>query len=111
MKLEDRMLQSIKRRTSSVVLRSDFANRARASQVTEVLNNLQKKGVLIRIGTGVYSKTRKSSITGAIIPAGSLETLSVEVFKRMKINVRPGRAATEYNSGATTLSPIALHSL
>lgn len=105
MKLEERMLRSIRQRNSNVVFRSEFSRMGSSSQVTEVLKSLQAKGILVRIGTGVYAKTRKSSITGAIIPAGSLETLATEALKKMGVQVRAGSAAAEYNSGRTTQLP------
>lgn len=105
MKLEDRMLRSIKLRSSNIILRADVAKLGSASQVSEALNSLRKKGVLVRIGAGVYAKTRKSSVTGATIPAGSLETLATEALKKMGVPVQIGRIASEYNSGRTTQMP------
>ena len=105
MKLEERMLKSIKLRNSNIILRADVAKLGSASQVSEALKSLQKKGVLVRIGTGVYAKTRKSSVTGATIPAGSLETLATEALEKMGVKVQSGRVAAEYNSGRTTQMP------
>jgi len=105
MKLEERMLRSIKLRSSNIILRADVAKLGSASQVSEALNSLLKKGVLVRIGTGVYAKTRKSSVTGATIPSGSLETLATEALKKMGVRVQVGRIAAEYNSGRTTQMP------
>jgi pyridoxine 5'-phosphate synthase PdxJ len=105
MKLEERMLKSIKLRNSNIILRADVAKLGSASQVSEALKSLQKKGVIVRIGTGVYAKTRKSSVTGATVPAGSLETLATEALERMGVQVQAGRAAAEYNSGKTTQMP------
>ena len=76
-----------------------------ASQVTQALKALQVKGVLLRIGTGVYAKTRKSSVTGALIPAGSLETLASETLKKLGVTLSLGSAAAAYNSGKTTQLP------
>lgn len=76
-----------------------------STQVTAALKALQDMGVLVRIGTGVYAKTRKSSITGATIPAGSLETLATEALKKLGVSISAGRAAAEYNSGKTTQLP------
>ncbi|MFZ6876265.1 DUF6088 family protein [Undibacterium sp. Di27W] len=105
MKLEERMLRSIKLRSSNIILRADVAHLGSASQVSEALNSLLKKGVLVRIGTGVYAKTRKSSVTGATIPSGSLETLATEALQKMGVRVQAGRVAAEYNSGRTTQMP------
>lgn len=105
MKLQERMLRSIKQRASDVILRAELAGMGSASQVTEALKALQDKGVLLRIGTGVYAKTRKSSVTGTTIPAGSLETLATETLRKLGVTVSPGSAAIAYNAGSTTQLP------
>lgn len=105
MKLEERMLRSIKLRRSCIILRSDVAKMGSASQVSQALKSLLQKGVLVRIGTGVYAKTRKSSVTGATIPSGSLETLAIEALHRLGVQVQAGRLAQEYNTGRTTQLP------
>lgn len=61
--------------------------------------------MLMRIGTGVYAKTRKSSVTGATIPAGSLETLATETLRKLGVQVTAGKAAAAYNAGKTTQLP------
>jgi hypothetical protein len=66
---------------------------------------LQDRGVLVRIGTGVYAKTRVSSVTGAVVPAGSLETLGIETMEKLGVTLAPGRLAAEYNAGRTTQLP------
>ena len=66
---------------------------------------LQAKGVLLRIGTGVYAKTRKSSVTGAIIPAGSLETLVIETLEKLGVLVEASSVAAAYNRSDTTQLP------
>jgi hypothetical protein len=76
-----------------------------ASQVSQALRSLQVAGVLVRIGTGVYAKTRKSSVSGATVPAGSLETLATEALKKLGVSVRAGKAAAAYNVGTTTQLP------
>lgn len=105
MKLEDRMLRSVKQRADTVILRSELAGMGSATQVSEALKSLQEKGVLVRIGTGVYAKTRKSSVTGTTIPAGSLETLAVEALRKLGVSVGAGSAAAAYNAGRTTQLP------
>jgi len=105
MKLEDRIRRSILQRAGNVVLRADFTGMGSSSQITEALKSLQIKMVIVRIGTGVYARTRKSSVTGEIIPAGSLETLAPEVFRRLGVSVTAGAAAKAYNAGKTTQLP------
>lgn len=99
------MLLSIEKSSGNVVLRSDVAGLGSATQVSKALKVLQENGVLVRIGTGVYAKTRKSSVTGARIPAGSLETLAAETFRRLGVSINAGSAAAAYNSGNSTQLP------
>ncbi len=105
MKLQDRMLRSIQQRAGNIILRAEVAWMGSPTQVTEVLRSLQNKGVIVRIGTGIYAKTRRSSITGATIPAGSLETLATEALRKLGVAVGAGAAADAYNSGKTTQLP------
>jgi hypothetical protein len=93
-KLEERIVRSIKQRAGNIVLRSDFAKMGSASQISTVLKNLQDKGVLIRIGTGVYAKTRKSSVIGITIPAGNLETLATETLQKLGVPVSRSKASS-----------------
>jgi predicted transcriptional regulator of viral defense system len=105
MKLLERISRSVKTRRGNVVLRADFLPMGSQSQITEALKSLQKKGALVRIGTGLYAKTRISSVTGAVIPAGSLESLSLEALEKLGVEVRPSKAADDYNAGRTTQIP------
>lgn len=105
MSVAQRMRRSIKQRRGNVVLRSELTAMGSRSQVTTALNKLLEAGVLVRIGTGVYAKTRVSSATGSVIPAGSLETLSAEALRKLNVAVTPGRAAGDYNEGRTTQIP------
>lgn len=105
MKLKERMLRAIKQRAGSVILRRELAGLGSASQVTETLKALQACGVIVRIGTGVYAKTRRSSVTGEIIPAGNLEKLGLEALRKLGVSVAPGKAAAAYIAGTTTQIP------
>jgi hypothetical protein len=106
MSLVDRMQRAVKMTTSTAVfLRADFESFGRPSQVSVALKLLRERGVLARIGTGIYAKTRISSITGKVVPAGSLETLGLEALKKLGVPVNPSRATLEYNSGKTTQLP------
>jgi hypothetical protein len=105
MKLEERILRSVKQRRGNIVLRSEFADMGSATRITEVLRSLQDKGILVRVGTGAYSKTRISSVTGRVVAAGSLETLASEILGKFGVKVQQSRAAKAYNAGTTTQMP------
>lgn len=105
MKIEERMLCAIRQRVGSVILRRELRNLGGASQITKALMALQERGVIVRIGTGVYAKTRRSSVTGAIVPAGSLETLGTEALRKLGVFVTPAEDASAYIAGVTTQIP------
>ncbi len=88
-----------------VLLREDFKDIASASSVSRALRELCNDGVLVKIGVGLYAKTRISSVTGAVIPAGPLEVLAPEVLRRLGIEVSPGAATRAYNDRLTTQLP------
>ncbi|EGH98064.1 MULTISPECIES: DUF6088 family protein [Pseudomonas syringae group] len=106
MKLEDRMSRSIKQRASVVILRSDFARMGSDSQVGRVLARFVESGMLIRVSKGAFAKTRINKFTGKPTPAGTLEMIAAELFRKLKISVAPGALVSDYNSGRSTQIPM-----
>lgn len=105
MKLEARLLKAINRQAGLVVLRSDVASLGSTSQVSSALRVLVDRGILVRIGVGLYAKTRVNSFTGETVPAGSLETVATQALQRLGIRVSVGAAAAEYNAAGTSQLP------
>ena len=105
MKLSDRLLRSIKGRPGNVVFRFEVARLGSPAQVTTALKELIAKGAIARIGRVIYAKTCQSTVTGTVVPAGSLETLATEALQKMGVRVGVGRAAAAYNAGQTTQLP------
>ena len=83
MKLEERMLQRIQLQEGSIVLPADISELGSPAQVSRAVKVLLDRGEQVRIGTGIYAKMRRSSTTGAVIPADSLETLATEALERL----------------------------
>ncbi|WLW63253.1 MULTISPECIES: DUF6088 family protein [Achromobacter] len=106
MKLEDRMSRSIKQRAGVVVLRSDFADMASDSQIGRVLARFVDDGMLVRVSKGAFAKTRINKFTGKPTPAGTLEMIAAELFRKLKISVEPSALAAEYSSGKSTQIPM-----
>ncbi|AME25817.1 hypothetical protein [Caballeronia sordidicola] len=100
MKLESRMLSSIRHRSSTVVLRSDVSGLGSASQVSESLNALLDKGVIARIGNGIYAKSTKDPDTGEVRLVASEKDVATEVFQKLGISVR---VAQDGSSGAVAV--------
>lgn len=106
MKLEDRMSRSIKQRAGVVVLRSEFAKMASDSQVGRVLAHFVEEGLLIRVSKGAFAKTRVNKFTGKLTPAGTLEMIAAELFRKLKISIEPSSLVSEYNSGRSSQLPM-----
>ncbi|WP_233799803.1 DUF6088 family protein [Paraburkholderia sp. HP33-1] len=106
MKLEDRIARSIKRRKGIVILRSDVAPLGSTTQVGRVLAKLVRDGKLVRVSKGVFAKTRANRFTGKLAPAAPFEVIAAETFRKLRIEVQPGRLAREYNTGKTTQIPM-----
>lgn len=92
MKLESRILSSIKHRTGAVLLRRDVAGMGSASQVSESLRALQIKGVIVRVGAGVYAKSIKDSTTGTTVLTAPAEDIAIEIFQKLGIVVHIARS-------------------
>ncbi|MCG5078504.1 DUF6088 family protein [Paraburkholderia tagetis] len=106
MSLEDRILRSIRRRKGVVILRSELAPLGSTAQAGRVLAKLVQDGKLVRVSKGVYAKTRRNRFTGQLAPAAPFETIAAETFRKLRIDVMPGRLAREYNAGTTTQVPM-----
>lgn len=86
MKLEEQIRDAVSRQTSNVILRADVAGMGSSSQISTALKTIQKKGMLIRIGKGIYVKSAIDPATGAILPLQALEALAVETASRLGMN-------------------------
>jgi hypothetical protein len=46
-----------------------------------------------------------STVTGRIVPAGTLESLATETLQKLGVDIKLGSAAAAYNAGLTTQVP------
>lgn len=106
MKLEDRVTRSIARRKGAVVLRSELSALGSPAQLSRVLSNLVKTKRLVRVGVGIYAKTRLNKFTRELAPATTFEQIAAEVFRKLEIDVAHGQLARQYNAGKTTQVPM-----
>lgn len=105
MNLEQRILMSVSKRPGKVVLRQDVARLGSPSGVSLAIKSLVARGKLVRLGAGVYAKTRISSISGRPVADGRLEDLSAEALQRLGVEFDVSSALKEYNAGLTTQIP------
>lgn len=90
---------------SAVLLREDFIDLGGYDQVGRALRQLAQKGKILKIGYGLYAKTKVSSLTGEILPVQNLPTLAKEALKRLGVKVNPTKAELDYQSGRSTQVP------
>ena len=99
-------MRSIARRRGVVILRSELNGLGSTSQLTRVLANLVRRGMLVRVSVGVYAKTKDNRFTAKRTPAASFETIAAETLRKLGIVVTHGKLAAEYNAGLTTQIPM-----
>lgn len=102
-RIKDRIARSIGRSSAEVFLRGDFREIGSYSEIGKALIALRREGKLIRLGYGVYAKTRPSSLSGRPIPRKPLESLARETLEKLGVEAQPGRAAREYLAGSTQI--------
>jgi len=104
--LKTRMLRSIGKREGEILLRRDFEGWASSSQVTRTLQSLLSRGVILRLGYGVYTKARPSALSGRPVPRQPLEVLAAETFQRLNLPVSPGTSLQAYAQGTSPQIPM-----
>jgi hypothetical protein len=102
--LEDKLLDRIGRKRGDVFLRSDFGDLGGYDQVGRALSSLVRKGALLKIGFGVYTRATQSPFGNKLLPPKGLTTL-VEALERLGIPTAPTRLEQDYNAGRTTQVP------
>jgi Family of unknown function (DUF6088) len=103
--LETRVLKRIERKRGDVFLRSDFSDLGGYDQVGRALRQLVRQGRLLKIGLGLYTRTRPSLLDGAPTPVTGFRRLAMEALSRLGIETEPTRLERAYNAGQTTQVP------
>ncbi|MCL4486047.1 MAG: DUF4423 domain-containing protein [Nitrospirae bacterium] len=104
--LRERIEKRIGRSKSNVFLRNDFRDLGEYDQVGRVLRKLVREGAFVRVGYGVYVKTKPSVLSGKPIPAVTLMELGMEAMKKLGIVAGLGRSRRRYNEGESTQVPV-----
>lgn len=103
--LESKVRYRIKRNKNSVFIPSDFFDLSDRDQVGRALRALVKEGALIKIGYGLYARSKVSSLTGRPIPEKSLPELAREALKALGVKIQNSSFDSDYQSGNTTQVP------
>jgi hypothetical protein len=103
--LETQLLKRIARKQGDVFLRADFTDLGGYDQVGRALLNLVRKGQLMKVGYGLYARTRPSLLDGKPLPAKGIRELATEALGRIGIEATATRLEEAYNAGKTTQVP------
>jgi hypothetical protein len=103
--LKDRILLRISLKKDKVFMRDDFHSFGGYDQVGRALKELVQEGKLLRIGYGLYTKTKISSITGELVPVAPLSSLAREALSKLHVPVRLSISHKRYNTGLSTQIP------
>lgn len=105
MNIEQRLLLSLGQRKGTVLLRSEVVGLGSKSALSRALASLIKRGKLVKIGYGVYAKTRVSSLSGNMIPAAGISDMAYETLVKLGVTPGPDFLTREYNAGRSTQVP------
>lgn len=105
--LKERIAQRIKRSKKEVFLRSDFSDFAGYDQVGRALKQLVNDQLIIRIGQGLYTRARISSVTGGptIALPGGFKSASRAALTRLGYKWTANKFEDSYNCAQTTQIP------
>lgn len=103
--LEGKMRYRIRRGRDSVYIPSDFFDLSDRDQVGRVLRQFIEKGMLIKLGQGIYARAKLSSLTGKPVPEKDLRSLALEALKKLGIKTAPSSQEQAYNRGQSTQVP------
>ena len=103
--LKDKIKYRIKKSKETVFLVRDFIDLSDRDQILRALRSLIKEQLIIKLGKGIYSKTKVSEISQKIIPADNLRNTAVAAMKKLGVEVLPTKAEQAYNNKQTTQVP------
>jgi hypothetical protein len=102
--LGGRLEKRIARKRGDVFLRADFDDLGGYDQVGRALRGLVRKGRLMKIGQGLYTRASTSPFSDTPVPPKGLGTLT-EALQRLGVEPLPSRLQEAYNAGKTTQVP------
>lgn len=103
--LEQKVAARIARKKGDVFLRDDFKDLGGYDQVGRCLRSLVAKGVLTKIGYGLYARAMTSPLSGKTMPVKPLSAIAAEALSRLNVKTAPSSFERAYNAGTTTQVP------
>ena len=82
----------------------DFIEKYDYDQVLRALRTLVKEKILIKIGQGIYAKTKVFS-NGMVTLCANISVLAEEALKKLGVKTSKSQYWNDYNSGKSTQVP------
>ena len=98
-------LQRIEQLSSTTVLRQDIDDLGSDRQVSRALQDLVKEGLIVKLGYGIYAKTKKSTITDDLYLPGGFLAVAREALTRLGIAWNCSAAEEDYRLGKSQQVP------
>lgn len=103
--LETRVAQRIARKRGDVFLREDFGDLGGYDQVGRALRNLVRKGRLLKLGYGLYTRARPSVLDGKPTLNKGIREIAEEALGRIGVATEPSSYDRAYMEGRSTQVP------
>ncbi len=94
--LERKIATRISRQKSAVVMREDFDDLGGYDQVGRTLRQLAAKGVIVKIGYGLYARAKPSYFSGKLIPEKPMPEIAREALGRLGVEIFPSTLERAY---------------
>jgi len=107
MSIDDQVEQIIKKRkTGSILFSEDFHELNNPGAVKIALHRLVKRGDIIRLARGIFTKPKYNELVGDILP--TTETIASAIAKRDKARILPTGSYAMHVLGLTNQIPLKL---
>jgi hypothetical protein len=103
--LEKKIQYRIKRAKDSVFMLSDFDDLSDKDQIGRALRKLEAKNLILKVGQGVYVRTKISKATQKPIPEKDIRSIALDVLKKTGVKIIESEYEKNYNSGSSTQVP------
>ncbi|MGL4515974.1 MAG: DUF6088 family protein [Shewanella sp.] len=107
MTIADRVEARIKRSKRDVFLREDFDDLGGYDQIGRALRQMCEKGLLLKVGYGVYAKARLNRINSRLMIAspGGPDAVLIATLDRLKVPYELKGLTAAYAAGKSTQVP------
>lgn len=104
--VENQMQKRLAQLSTNVVLWQDFVDLAMPRQLSRGFNKLLAKGILLKMGRGIYTKTKISQFSNKPIPVDFADHLLRDALDRLNVRWQPSSVEAAYNRGDSTQIPV-----